>query len=263
MRIGADLYSLKDKNIVIVGATGGIGLAVAKAFASDGARVTITGRRESGEAIAKDAGVSFERFDSTDSSQMEKAFDRIRDAHGDFDCLIVNAGIADDEGSIETYDGASMQRMMAVNFNGVFFALQLAPRFVADGGSIITTGSVSGSGAPNPGGGVYAASKAAVAYLSRTSALELAARGIRVNTVCPALIAGTGMMTDDDGGDEARALARLTAFGRMGKQSEVVGIYHFLAGDGSTFITGQEICVDGGLTAGIGQPLMDAIFTAN
>jgi NAD(P)-dependent dehydrogenase (short-subunit alcohol dehydrogenase family) len=80
-----------------------------------------------------------------------------------------------------------------------------------------------------------------------------------VNCVCPALIAGTGMMVDDDGGDEAVFLSKLNAFGRMGKQDEVVGIYSFLASDASTFITGQEICVDGGMSAGLGLPLFQAI----
>ncbi|HEB27248.1 MAG TPA: SDR family oxidoreductase, partial [Porticoccus sp.] len=115
------------------------------------------------------------------------------------------------------------------------------------------------SGIAHAGAGVYAASKAGVAYLTRTSAIELAPRSIRVNAVCPALIAGTGMMTDDDGGPDAQFLSHLTAFGRMGKQQEVIGIYNFLAGDGSTFITGQEIKVDGGLSAGIGLPVFGAI----
>ena len=102
-------------------------------------------------------------------------------------------------------------------------------------------------------------SKAAVAYLTRTSALELAPRGIRVNAVCPALIAGTEMMTADDDSADARFLRQLTAFGRMGNKSEVVGAYNFLAGDGSTFITGQELCVDDGLSAGLGLPIMDDV----
>ena len=67
------------------------------------------------------------------------------------------------------------------------------------------------------------------------------------------------MMTEDDGGPEARFLSQLTAFGRMGSLDEVVGAYNFLAGDGSTFITGQEILVDGGLTAGLGQPILTAV----
>ena len=73
------------------------------------------------------------------------------------------------------------------------------------------------------------------------------------------MIAGTGMMTADDGGDVAQFLGTLTAFGRMGRQEEVVGIYNFLASGASSFITGQEIRVDGGLTAGLGLPIFGAI----
>ena len=80
-----------------------------------------------------------------------------------------------------------------------------------------------------------------------------------MNAVCPALIAGTGMMTDDNGGAEAQFLSTLTAFGRMGRQDEVVGLYNFLASDAATFITGQEIRVDGGMSAGLGLPLFGAI----
>ena len=83
--------------------------------------------------------------------------------------------------------------------------------------------------------------------------------GIRVNAVCPALIADTGMMVADDGNETAAFLSQLNAFGRMGRQDEITGIYNFLASDASTFITGQEIRVDGGMTAGIGLPTFAAI----
>jgi NAD(P)-dependent dehydrogenase (short-subunit alcohol dehydrogenase family) len=152
-----------------------------------------------------------------------------------------------------------MKRILNVNLIGVFLALKYAPRYMANGGSIITTGSAAGSGTTNPGGGVYAASKARAAYLTRTCALELASRSIRANCVCPAVIAGTGMMTSDDGGPEARLLSKMTALGRMGRQDEVVGIYNFLASSASTFMTGQELRVDGGMTAGFGQALISQL----
>jgi len=253
------LYSLKDKNAVITGGTSGIGLATAKNFIENGANVTITGRRDSGEQIATDIGASFIRCDATDEQQVRESFASIEASAGKIDILVVNAGTADDEGSIADYDSSDMKRLMDINFNGVFYALKYGPPHMNDGGSIITTGSASGSGSTNPGTGVYSASKAAVAYLTRTCALELAPRAIRVNAVCPALIAGTGMMTADDGGPEAQFFSQLTAFGRMGSLDEVVGAYNFLAGSGSTFITGQEIRVDGGLTAGLGYPILAAL----
>lgn len=253
------MNSLENKTALITGGTGGIGLAVARNFIENGARVAITGRRDSGDAIAKELGAIFIRCDATDEAEVQACFANAENALGKLDVLVVNAGTADVEGSIEAFDSDAMRRLMELNFNGVFYALKYGPAYLSDGGSIITTGSTAGSGMTHAGSGVYAASKAGVAYLTRTSAIENAPRGIRVNTVCPALIAGTGMMTEDDGGDDARFLRKLNAFGRMGRQDEVVGIYNFLAGDASTFITGQEIRVDGGLTAGIGLPLFDAI----
>lgn len=253
------MHSLQNKKALITGGTSGIGLAVAKNYAANGASVIITGRRDSGEEIAESIGASFLHCDITDESAVESMFKSAEKQLGSLDIVVINAGTADDEGSIEEFDSTAMKNLMDINFNGVFYCLKYAPAHTVDGGSIITTGSAAGSGIAHAGAGVYAASKAGVAYLTRTSAIENAPRSIRVNSVCPAMIAGTGMMTEDNNSDEAQFLSTLTAFGRMGSQDEVVGIYNFLASDGATFITGQEIKVDGGLTAGLGLPIFGAI----
>lgn len=253
------MNTLADKVALITGGTSGIGLAVAENYVENGATVTITGRRGNGEQVAAAAGCEFIQCDATDEREVIECFSTVEKRHGKLDILVVNAGVADDESSIEEYSSDRMRRTVDINLGGVFIALKHGPRHMNDGGSIITTGSVAGAGTTNPGAAAYAASKAGVAYLTRTCALELAARGIRANTVCPALIAGTGMMTDDDGGPEAQVLSKLTAFGRMGRLDEVVGAYNFLASKASTFITGQELRVDGGMTAGLGAPLLDAL----
>lgn len=253
------MHSLKGKVALITGGTSGIGLAVARNFAENGAVVTITGRRDSGEQVAGEIGADFIRCDATDEQQVAECFSAAELKNGKIDVLVVNAGAADDEGSIEEFPTDRMRQLVDVNLGGVFIALKYGPRHMNDGGSIITTGSVAGAGTTNAGAGVYAASKAGVAYLTRTCAIEVASRGIRANTVCPALIAGTGMMTADDGGPEAQLLSKLTAFGRMGRQDEVVGTYNFFASSASTFITGQELRVDGGMSAGFGNPIFAAL----
>lgn len=253
------MHSLEGKVALISGGTSGIGLAVAQNFVDSGAVVTITGRRDEGKEIAKRIGARFIQCDATNESEVVDCLVDVESEYGKIDVLVINAGMADDEGSIGEYATAAMKRMIDVNLGGVFIGLKHGPKHMNDGGSIITTGSVAGSGTTNAGAGVYAASKAGVAYLTRTCAIEVAPRAIRANTICPALIAGTGMMTDDDGGPEAQLLSKLTAFGRMGRQDEVVGVYNFLAGPASTFITGQELRVDGGMTAGLGLPIFEAL----
>jgi NAD(P)-dependent dehydrogenase (short-subunit alcohol dehydrogenase family) len=253
------MHSLDGKKAMVSGATSGIGLAIARNFVANGAEVIITGRRAEGEEVAAEIGASFLRCDATVESEVAKSLQEAEQLLGKLDVLVVNAGCADNEGSIEEFSSDGMAAIVDLNLKGAFYAFKYAPQHLKDGASVIYTGSVAGSGMTHAGTGVYAASKAGGAYLARTSAIENAPREIRVNCVCPALIADTGMMVADDGGDEARFLSTLTAFGRMGRQDEVVGIYNFLASDASTFITGQEIRVDGGMSAGLGLPLFGAI----
>ena len=255
------MHSLEDKVALVTGGTAGIGLEVARSFVESGARVTITGRRPEGESVAATIGASFDRCDATIEAEVARCFEAAAQI-GKIDVLVVNAGVALDEESIETLSADDMQSIMDVNLKGVFLALKYGPQHMSDGGSIITTGSVAGSGTTNAGSAVYAASKAGVTYLTRSRAIALAPRAIRCNTVCPAVIAGTGMMTEDNGSEEARLLSSLTALGRMGRIDEVVGAYNFLASDASTFITGQALRVDGGKTAGIGLPVFDALSRA-
>lgn len=256
------MHSLEGKAALVTGATTGIGLAVARNFVNSGARVLITGRRAEGAQIAESIGAGFLHCDAGVEAEVVRCLGEAEALLGKLDVLVINAGCASDEGSLETLDSDEMDRIIDLNLKGAFYALKHGPSRLNDGASIIYTGSVAGSGITHAGTGAYAASKAGGAYLARTSAIENAPRQIRVNAVCPALIAGTGMMVADDGNDEARFLSTLTAFGRMGRQDEVTGIYNFLASDASTFITGQEIRVDGGMSAGLGLPMFAAIAGA-
>lgn len=253
------MTNLQNKRALIIGGTKGIGLAVARHFIAAGAEVMIAGRSHDGTVQAEAIGAAFTQCDISEENSVEACLKEAKASLVGLNVLVINAGIAFDEGSIEAFSTELMTQMMDVNFKGAFFCLKHAPALMEDGSSIIYTGSVAGSGITHAGSAVYSASKAAGAYLVRTSAIENAPRGIRVNCVAPGLIADTGMMVPDDGNETAKFLSHLNAFGRLGHQNEVTGIYAFLAGDESKFITGQELRVDGGMTAGFGLPLFGGL----
>ena len=253
------MHSLQGKRALIIGGTTGIGLAVARAFIDAQAQVVIAGRRDEGATAADAIGAGFFPCDVTSEDSVRQCLQNATDAMGSLNVLVINAGIAVDEESIEALPEEEMHQMIDVNFKGAFYCLKYAPSLMEEGSSIIYTGSVAGSGITHAGSAVYAASKAAGAYLVRASAIENAPRGIRVNCVAPGLIAATGMMVPDDGNETALFLAHFNAFGRLGKQSEVTGIYAFLASDEATYITGQELRVDGGMSAGFGLPLFGGV----
>lgn len=243
------MHSLQNKLAVITGGTSGIGLEVARNFIACGAQVVVCSRTDKQE-LAREIGATFFKVDVADEQQVNQFLATVEERFGKIDVLVNNAGIALDLENMASTASGDMQKILDVNTCGVWYALKYAPRHMRDGGSIINTGSVAGSGVTSEGNAEYAMSKAAVGYMTRTAAIELGDRHIRVNAVCPGLIAGTGMMTEDNGGATARFCSTLTALGRMGRLDEVAGIYNFLASDSSSFITGQEIRIDGGMTAG-------------
>lgn len=247
--------TLSGKTAFITGGTSGIGLAVARSFVEEGANVMITGRRSEGSEIASEAGCTFLPCDVSKEDDVVRALEETTAQFGKLDIVIANAGIAADTEGLVATPTSVMRDIVETNIMGVYYTLKHAPAHMNDGGSIITTGSAAGSGITTFASGEYAASKAAAAYLTRTMAIELAERGIRANVIAPAAIAGTGMMTEDDGGPDAVFYSTLTSLGRLGKQEEVASLYVYLASDASAFITGQELRVDGGMTAGISGPI--------
>ena len=253
------MFSLQGKNAFITGSSSGIGLEVARNFAENGARVVISGIDDARD-IAEELGATAMILNVTDSTQYQRVLKDVTESIGKLDILVLNAGIAGDVGTLEESPEEFFDRCMAVNLKGVYLGLKFGPRHMNDGGSIIVTGSAAGSGMTAPGSGEYAASKAGAAYLARTSAIELAPRDIRVNVVAPASIYGTGMMAYEEDSPELALYRNLTAFGRMGKVKDVVGVYNFLAGDASAFITGDEIRVDGGMCAGVTLPVAERIM---
>lgn len=252
------MFSLKGKRTFITGGTAGIGRAVAERFKQAGAEVVIVGRRPQGEAIGKEIGAEFIRADVSDEEQVVQALARAEERLGKLDVLVNNAGVDNTGPTIEKGTSQELHRVFALNLDSVYYGLKYGPRHLNDGGSIINTASVAGI-FHAPGYGPYAATKAAVISLTKTAALELAPRRIRVNAVCPGSIR-TEMLPDKH--PEIPIAEVLCPMGRVGVTDDVVGLYHFLAADESGYITGQVIVADGGLLAGVSYGVRSTVTQA-
>ncbi len=227
------MTKLHGQVAVITGATAGMALAAAKLFVTEGAHVYITGRRKDqlDDAVSEIGGsVTGVRSDSGNPRDLDLLVDAVRAGHGRVDVTAVT------EDSFDTVFG--------VNVRGALFTVQKLLPLMSSGGSIILNGSaVWGKGIP--GQSVYAATKAALRSFARTWAAELAKRGIRVNVLSPgptdtAMIAGTPPELREQ-------IAALIPLKRLGQPADIAKVALFLASDDSSFVTGIDLSVDGGL----------------
>jgi NAD(P)-dependent dehydrogenase (short-subunit alcohol dehydrogenase family) len=245
---------LANKTALITGGNSGIGLATAKLFVAEGAKVAITGRDQAKlEAAAKELGPNALAIvaDATDVAATERAVARAVEKFGKLDILFANAGI----GANTPVGGTTLETFESVlktNVTAVFFTVQAALPHLNDGGSIVLNGSVI-SVLGSPGYAAYAASKAGVRAMARVMASELSPRGIRVNVVAPG---GTSTPIWDRAAPTPDAVIALEKrisqgipLGRFGKVEEVAKTVLFLASDDASNIQGAEIFVDGGATA--------------
>ena len=241
----------QDKVVVILGGNSGIGLASAKAFAAEGARLVITGRnQETLEAAAHAIGtdVLAVRSDISDLKQSAALMEQIGRTHGRIDVLFVNAGIGAfsvlEEVSEEYWD-----RMVDTNLKGPFFAIQKAVLLMGRGGAIVLTSSL-GHAKGIPGNSVYAAAKAGLRSLARNLGAELVPRGIRVNCFSPGPIE-TPLFHRSGLPEEAlpgirQSIVDMVPMKRFGTAEEAADAVLFLAGDTASYITGIDLFVDGG-----------------
>ncbi len=245
---------LSGKVAVVTGGTTGIGLATARLFATEGATVIATGRNPQTVAAARKElrGLAeVVQSDASDPAQVRKLFEDIGRAQGRIDVLFLNAGIAKfaplADSSEELFD-----QIIQVNLKGPFLAIRAAMPLLGKGSSVIFNTSVVSERA-FPNAAVYSASKAALAALARGAAVELAVRGVRVNSVRPGPIT-TPIFEKLGIPPEARQDFVQTAtervpLGRFGAPDEVARAALFLASDDAAFVTGHELSVDGGLLA--------------
>jgi NAD(P)-dependent dehydrogenase (short-subunit alcohol dehydrogenase family) len=244
------MFSLEGKTALVTGGTSGIGLMVGKRFIAAGARVCVVGRRDTGHEIARKIGAHFLQHDVSEETAVVAILQNAEQLLGKLDILVLNAGDGSLGAPLADTSSDLMQQVFQVNTFGTFFGLKHGPAHMHDKGSIICTSS-SATGYRPPLFEPYASSKAAIDSLVRSAAMELGPRGIRVNAVCPGGVA-TEMAPYDAELD--RRFGQLNALGRgFMTEREIVGVYHFLASEEASFITGQAVAVDGG--SGLGCSL--------
>lgn len=242
---------LTGKIALVTGGNSGIGLASARRFVDEGAFVYITGRRrneldEAAAAIGQN--VRALQGDVSKLDDLDRIFAAIRAERERLDIVFANAGLADfaplGEITEEQFD-----RTFGVNVKGVLFTVQKALPLMRAGGSIILNGSTTGSKG-TPAFSVYSATKAAVRNFARSWALDLRGTAIRVNVVSPGPTVTPGLeglATGDARSALFEALKAQTALGRLADPAETAAVVLFLASDDSSFMTGSEVFVDGGL----------------
>jgi NAD(P)-dependent dehydrogenase (short-subunit alcohol dehydrogenase family) len=248
---------------VITGAASGIGEATTRLFLDEGASVVMADiEADRGARLAAELGdrCRFLRTDVAVEGAIDAAVDLAMTEFGGLDCLFNNAGNPGSIGGIEEIDMATFDRTVAIHLRGMFLGIRAAARVMrpVGRGSIVNTASVAGLSGGYAGHD-YSACKAAIIQLTKTTANELGEDGIRVNAICPGAIAtaiyGRGLGLDVETaqrtvGFMTAAMSEAAPIRRAGQPADIAEAALWLAGDGSAYVNGQAIAVDGGLLTG-------------
>jgi len=250
------MFSLKDKVAVITGGGSGIGKATALRFSQAGAKVVVA---DIGDAshVAKEAGGIYVRTDVSREDQVKRLMEIAVKEFGKLDIVVNNAGI-DFGALLQEQTEEDFDRVFNINAKGVLWGIKHAASCISDGGAIINTSSLAGLiGFPTYG--AYVSAKFTIVGLTKTAALELAARRIRVNCVCPGSV-DTPLLHRASNAAELQLVPYIYPTGRASTAEEVAALIHFLASDESANITGIAIPIDGGYTAGVGLSLIEPLL---
>jgi NAD(P)-dependent dehydrogenase (short-subunit alcohol dehydrogenase family) len=244
---------LKDKVAVITGGNSGIGLATAQRFVAEGAYVFITGRRQSElDAAVKQIGgnnISGVQGDVSNMADLDRLYATVKEQKGSIDILFANAGVVE-LASLGTITEAHFDKIFSVNVKGLLFTVQKALPLFHEGGSIILNASIATSKGFEAFS-VYNATKAAVRSFARSWTADLKHRKIRINAISPGPIDTpifySSTLTEEEVNQIKASLVTAVPIGRMGSPDEIAKAVLFLASDDSSYITGIELCVDGGM----------------
>lgn len=249
---GTNMPTLTGKVALVTGASRGIGAAIAKRLAQDGATVAITyasspeKAQQVVESIESAGGKAIAiQADSGDPEAVKKAIAKVAEQFQKIDILVNNAGVAK-LAPIADFTDADFEQSLAINVRGVFYATREAVRHMGQGGRIIMLGSINSDLMPFAGGSVYALTKGAVASFTRGLARDLGPRGITVNNLQPGPVDSDMNPAD---GPFAATLKGMIAVQRYGKGEEVAGLVSYLAGPEGAYITGASLRIDGGFGA--------------
>lgn len=245
------MKKLQNKVTVVTGGNSGIGLATAKLFAEEGAKVAITGRNKTtiDEAVFEigNASIGFVS-DVSDINNIDRTYKTVNDTFGKIDVLVVNAGVFI-AAPLAEYTEEMFDQTSDINFKGVFFSIQKALPYLNDGSSVIITAStVAHKGFATTA--AYSASKAAVRSLARTLSAELLDRNIRVNVLSPGpidtpIFSRSGVSEEEANGTKNHFASGIPAK-RLGSSEEMAAGFLYLASDDSKFMIGGELLLDGG-----------------
>lgn len=241
------MRGLKDKVVIVVGSTSGLGKAMAERFGEEGSKVIVTGRREDvGEEVVKELEgkgytAKYYKLDVTDEKQADSLMEKVNEDFGRIDVLINNAGIADIQ-PLETTPTEDWMRVIDTNLNSVFYLTRAAIPYLKESkGNIIITSSISGivGGINQP---AYAASKAGVAHFAKATAVDLGKYGIRVNAISPGVMETEILKVLPK--EQYDALASIIPLGHTGMPEDIAAAAAFLASDDAKYISGHNLVVD-------------------
>ena len=260
-------FSLKGKTAIVTGSSRGIGKAIALGFAKAGAKVALTSRKmndlEANAAEIKTFGGEAFPIQAHlgKMEEINRMVGLVMDRFGRIDILVNNAGSSPAMGTVFDSDERLWETIMNLNLRGLYFTSQAVAKVMKKqgGGKLINIASIDGF-KPEPGVSVYSISKAGVRMITKAFALELAPFNIQVNAIAPGPISTKMLdshwfhLSQEEAKKQKEAMAKMTPMGRIGEPDEIVGAAIYLASDASSYTTGAEIVIDGGLLQSFSIP---------